>query len=94
MGPEVVARPFDARGLGPEVRRLRPPLAEITVLGIVVLPVAGLILRGRSGSQPAEPAELVVQVPAELRGAVIDRATADGISPQEFVIAAVRERLG
>lgn len=35
-GRSIVARPFDARGLGPEVRRLRPPLAEITVLGMMI----------------------------------------------------------
>lgn len=35
-GRSIVARPFDARALGPEVRRLRPPLAEITVLGMMI----------------------------------------------------------
>ena len=35
-GRSIVARPFDARALGAEVRRLRPPLSEITVLGMMI----------------------------------------------------------
>jgi succinate dehydrogenase/fumarate reductase flavoprotein subunit len=35
-GRSIVARPFDGRELGPEIRRLRPPLAEITVLGMMI----------------------------------------------------------
>jgi succinate dehydrogenase/fumarate reductase flavoprotein subunit len=35
-GRSIVARPFDGRALGPEIRRLRPPLAEITVLGMMI----------------------------------------------------------
>lgn len=35
-GRSIVARPFDGRDLGPEIRRLRPPLREITVLGMMI----------------------------------------------------------
>jgi succinate dehydrogenase/fumarate reductase flavoprotein subunit len=35
-GRSIVARPFDGRELGPEIRRLRPPLAEITMLGMMI----------------------------------------------------------
>lgn len=35
-GRSIVARPFDGRKLGPEIKRLRPPLAEITVLGMMI----------------------------------------------------------
>jgi succinate dehydrogenase/fumarate reductase flavoprotein subunit len=35
-GRSIVARPFDGRELGPEIRRLRPPLAEITFLGMMI----------------------------------------------------------
>jgi succinate dehydrogenase/fumarate reductase flavoprotein subunit len=35
-GRSFVARPYDAHALGAEVRRLRPPLAEITVLGMMI----------------------------------------------------------
>ncbi|MGB3812613.1 MAG: FAD-dependent oxidoreductase [Shinella sp.] len=35
-GRSLVARPFDARALGDEVKRLRPPLAEITLLGMMI----------------------------------------------------------
>lgn len=35
-GRSIVARPFDGRALGPEIRRLRPPLSEITVLGMMI----------------------------------------------------------
>lgn len=35
-GRSIVAQPFDARELGPELRRLRPPLREITLLGMMV----------------------------------------------------------
>ena len=35
-GRSIVARPFDGRNLGPEIKRLRPPLAEITFLGMMI----------------------------------------------------------
>ncbi|MGE4251822.1 MAG: FAD-dependent oxidoreductase [Parvibaculaceae bacterium] len=35
-GRSIVARPFDGRELGDEIRRLRPPLAEITFLGMMI----------------------------------------------------------
>ena len=35
-GRSIVARPFDGRELGPEIKRLRPPLAEITFLGLMI----------------------------------------------------------
>lgn len=35
-GRSIVARPFDGRELGPEIRRLRPPLWEITFLGMMI----------------------------------------------------------
>ncbi|WP_238367792.1 FAD-dependent oxidoreductase [Mesobacterium pallidum] len=35
-GRSIVARPFDGRELGREIRRLRPPLWEITVLGMMI----------------------------------------------------------
>ena len=35
-GRSFVARPFDGRNLGPEIRRLRPPLKEITFLGMMI----------------------------------------------------------
>jgi succinate dehydrogenase/fumarate reductase flavoprotein subunit len=35
-GRSIVARPFDGRLLGPEIKRLRPPLAEITFLGMMI----------------------------------------------------------
>lgn len=35
-GRSIVARPFDGRELGAEIKRLRPPLAEITVLGMMI----------------------------------------------------------
>ena len=35
-GRSIVARPFDGRGLGPEIKRLRPPLQEITFLGMMI----------------------------------------------------------
>jgi len=35
-GRPIVARPFDGRELGPEIGRLRPPLAEITFLGMMI----------------------------------------------------------
>lgn len=35
-GRSIVARPFDGRELGAEIRRLRPPLAEITFLGMMI----------------------------------------------------------
>ena len=35
-GRSIVARPFDGRELGPEIRRLRPPLKEITFLGMMI----------------------------------------------------------
>lgn len=35
-GRALVARPYDGRALGPEVRRLRPPVPEITFLGMMV----------------------------------------------------------
>ncbi|MBJ3774168.1 FAD-dependent oxidoreductase [Acuticoccus mangrovi] len=35
-GRSIVARPFDGRELGPEIARLRPPLAEITFLGMMI----------------------------------------------------------
>jgi succinate dehydrogenase/fumarate reductase flavoprotein subunit len=35
-GRSIVARPFDGRELGPEIRRLRPPLQEITFLGMMI----------------------------------------------------------
>lgn len=35
-GRSIVARPFDGRELGKEIKRLRPPLAEITFLGMMI----------------------------------------------------------
>lgn len=35
-GRSIVARPFDGRELGAEITRLRPPLAEITFLGMMI----------------------------------------------------------
>ncbi len=35
-GRSIVARPFDGRELGPEIARLRPPLSEITFLGLMI----------------------------------------------------------
>jgi succinate dehydrogenase/fumarate reductase flavoprotein subunit len=35
-GRSFVARPFDGRELGAEIKRLRPPLREITVLGMMI----------------------------------------------------------
>jgi hypothetical protein len=35
-GRSIVAQPFDGRELGPEIKRLRPPLKEITVLGMMI----------------------------------------------------------
>ena len=35
-GRAIVARPFDGRALGKEVARLRPPLREITFLGMMI----------------------------------------------------------
>lgn len=35
-GRSMVARPFDGRELGKEIRRLRPPLQEITFLGMMI----------------------------------------------------------
>lgn len=35
-GRSIVARPFDGRELGDEIRRLRPPLWEITFLGMMI----------------------------------------------------------
>ncbi len=35
-GRSIVARPFDGRELGEEIRRLRPPLQEITFLGMMI----------------------------------------------------------
>ncbi|MFV0383647.1 FAD-dependent oxidoreductase [Paracoccus sp. (in: a-proteobacteria)] len=35
-GRSIVAKPFDGRELGSEISRLRPPLAEITMLGMMI----------------------------------------------------------
>lgn len=35
-GRSIVARPFDVRQLGRQIDRLRPPLAEITMLGMMI----------------------------------------------------------
>mgnify|MGYP003700600799 CR=1 FL=1 len=35
-GRSIVARPFDGRELGGEIKRLRPPLSEITFLGMMI----------------------------------------------------------
>lgn len=35
-GRSIIARPFDGRELGAEIRRLRPPLQEITFLGMMI----------------------------------------------------------
>ncbi len=35
-GRSIVARPFDGRELGDEIQRLRPPLEEITFLGMMI----------------------------------------------------------
>lgn len=35
-GRSIVARPFDGRDLGKEIKRLRPPLKEITFLGMMI----------------------------------------------------------
>lgn len=37
-GRVIYAKPYDARGLGKEVERLRPPLKELTLLGIMIRP--------------------------------------------------------
>ncbi|MEY8840940.1 FAD-binding protein, partial [Cribrihabitans sp. XS_ASV171] len=35
-GRSIVARPFDGRELGDDIKRLRPPLSEITFLGMMI----------------------------------------------------------
>src|SRR4029077_1460199 len=35
-GRSIVAQPFDGRELGAEIKRLRPPLREITMLGMMI----------------------------------------------------------
>lgn len=35
-GRSIVARPFDGRELGKDIKRLRPPLSEITFLGMMI----------------------------------------------------------
>ncbi|WP_076999988.1 FAD-dependent oxidoreductase [Variovorax sp. KK3] len=35
IGRSILAAPYDARGLGAEIRRLRPPLATITFIGMM-----------------------------------------------------------
>lgn len=35
-GRSIVAKPFDGRALGKEIRRLRPPLSEITLFGMMI----------------------------------------------------------
>ena len=35
-GRSIVAKPFDGRELGAEIKRLRPPLREITILGMMI----------------------------------------------------------
>lgn len=35
-GRSIIAKPFDGRELGPEIKRLRPPLQEITFLGMMI----------------------------------------------------------
>jgi succinate dehydrogenase/fumarate reductase flavoprotein subunit len=35
-GRSIIARPFDGRELGDEIKRLRPPLREITFLGMMI----------------------------------------------------------
>jgi succinate dehydrogenase/fumarate reductase flavoprotein subunit len=35
-GRSIVAKPFDGRELGADIKRLRPPLREITVLGMMI----------------------------------------------------------
>ncbi|RWE32100.1 MAG: FAD-dependent oxidoreductase [Mesorhizobium sp.] len=35
-GRSIIAKPFDGRELGPEIKRLRPPLREITILGMMI----------------------------------------------------------
>jgi succinate dehydrogenase/fumarate reductase flavoprotein subunit len=35
-GRSIVARPFDGRELGDEIKRLRPPLREITLFGVMI----------------------------------------------------------
>jgi len=35
-GRSIVARPFDGRELGDQIKRLRPPLSEITFLGMMI----------------------------------------------------------
>lgn len=35
-GRSIIAKPFDGRELGSEIRRLRPPLKEITFLGMMI----------------------------------------------------------
>lgn len=62
----------------------------LAVLGSVVLPVAGLIMRER----PAAAAGLSVPVPPELAAQVTARAAEAGVAPEDFVLQAVRERLG
>ena len=37
-GRAIFPTPFDARGLGEEVSRLRPPLRELTLLGVMIRP--------------------------------------------------------
>lgn len=63
----------------------------LAVLGSVVLPVAGLVMRERPA---AATAGLSVPVPPELAAQVIARAAEVGVAPQDFVLQAVRERLG
>lgn len=61
----------------------------LAVLGSVVLPVAGLIMR-----KAPTAAGLSVPVPPELAAQVSARAAEAGVAPEDFVLQAVRERLG
>lgn len=63
----------------------------LVVLGAVVLPIMGLVLRGHG---PTASAALTVQLPADLAQAVAARAASTGRSPADYVIDTVRADLG
>lgn len=63
----------------------------LVVLGAVVLPIVGLVLRGHGSGASAA---LTVQLPADLAEAVAARAASVGRSPADYVIDTVRTDVG